>query len=117
MADQNKKDSRLSRRLIVARAASGAGLVAAATVASEASAQRSVTDADPRDGAGAGRGSAGGQLRTNATDRDPNDGAGRGRGAGSSTGRTDSDPSDGPGRGRSGRTDSDPSDGPGRGRR
>ncbi|UPY37661.1 hypothetical protein [Sediminicoccus sp. KRV36] len=118
MADHDKKDPRLSRRLMVARAASGAGLVAAVTaVASEASAQRGVTDADPRDGAGQGRGSGGGQYRTNATDRDPSDGPGRGRGTGSSTGFTDRDPSDGPGRGRSGRTDSDPSDGPGRGRR
>lgn len=118
MSDSTPKDPRLSRRLMVARVASGAGLIAAAaTLPSEASAQRSVTDADPRDGVGQGRGSGGGQYRTNATDRDPSDGAGRGRGTGSSTGYTDRDPTDGPGRGRSGRTDSDPSDGPGRGRR
>jgi hypothetical protein len=113
---EGAKDPRLSRRLMVARVAGG-GAAVASVIASEASAQRSVTDADPRDGAGQGRGSGGGQYRTNATDRDPNDGPGRGRGTGSSTGYTDRDPSDGPGRGRSGRTDSDPSDGPGRGRR
>lgn len=110
-------DPRLSRRLIVARAAGGAGLFAAAAIPGEAAAQRNVTDADPRDAAGRGRGSGGGQYRTNATDSDPRDAAGRGRGTGSSTGYTDRDPTDGPGRGRSGRTDSDPSDGAGRGRR
>jgi hypothetical protein len=99
------KDPRLSRRLIVAHLAGGAGLLAAAS----ASAQTGRSDSDPGDRAGSGR--------TGRTDNDPSDGPGRGRGA--SSGRTDSDPSDGPGRGRggnTGRTDNDPSDGPGRGR-
>lgn len=115
--DKKTPDARLGRRLMVAKMAGGASLIAAAAIPGAASAQRSVTDSDPRDGAGQGRGSGGGQYRTNATDRDPNDGAGRGRGSGSPTGYTDRDPNDGPGRGRSNRTDSDPSDGPGRGRR
>ncbi|MCX7373231.1 MAG: hypothetical protein NTW56_12490 [Alphaproteobacteria bacterium] len=72
-----------------------------------------------------------GPMRTGITDADPSDGPGQGRGGmragGFRTGVTDADPSDGPGRGRggfrggggyrSGLTDSDPSDGPGRGRR
>jgi len=37
---------------------------------------------------------------TGITDRDPSDGAGRGRGGYRGTGRTDSDPRDAPGRGR-----------------
>jgi len=55
------------------------------------------------------------------TDSDPSDGPGRGRGVQRASGVTDADPSDGPGRGRgtqrgSGITDADPSDGAGRGR-
>ena len=82
MAEKDPKDSRLTRRLIIARVARGTGLAVAAVAGavilapSEAGAQRNVTDSDP------------------------NDGAGRGRGGGSSTGYTDRDPSDGPGRGR-----------------
>lgn len=92
-----------------------------------------ITDADPSDGPGNGRGGFRGGG-TGITDADPNDGPGRGRGGyrggavGYRTGVTDSDPSDGPGRGRGGSrvyrggyrtgvSDSDPSDGPGRGRR
>jgi hypothetical protein len=92
-----------------------------------------ITDADPNDGPGNGRGGYRGGG-TGITDADPNDGPGRGRGGyrgggyRTGTGITDSDPNDGPGRGRggarvyrggsgSGVTDSDPSDGPGRGRR
>ena len=41
----------------------------------------------------------GGSRGTGVTDRDPSDGAGRGRG-GYRTGRTDSDPRDAPGQGR-----------------
>ena len=65
---------------------------------------------------------------TGLTDADPSDGPGNGRGgyrpAYRGTGLTDADPADGPGNGRggyrggyrSGRTDSDPRDGVGRGR-
>lgn len=114
MADQQSKDLHLTRRLVVARESGLAAIAMTGLAPFEASAQRGVTDSDPRDGAGQGRGSGGGQYRTNATDRDPTDGPGRGRGSGSSTGFTDRDPTDGPGRGRA---DSDPSDGPDRGRR
>ena len=81
------------------------------------------SDSDPNDAPGLGRG---GQRATGISDSDPNDAPGRGRGGfrgnvQRSSGVTDADPSDGPGRGRGtvrrGLTDSDPSDGPGRGRR
>jgi hypothetical protein len=63
-----------------------------------------VTDSDPYDAAGGGRGS---RNRSGATDSDPSDTAGYGR-SGRHTGMTDSDPSD---RGGSGRgNDSDPYD-------
>lgn len=125
-AGRSGQDSRLSRRLIVARLAGGAGLLAAGGASAQSGRSDSDsgdragfgrsgrTDQDPSDGPGRGRGSSG----TGRTDSDPSDGPGRGRGT--QSGRTDSDPSDGPGRGRgtqTGRTDSDPSDGPGRGRR
>ena len=62
-----------------------------------------------------------GPVRTGLTDGDPNDPPGGGRGGyRARTGYTDADPSDGPGRGRGGYrrgvTDSDPRDAPGRGR-
>jgi len=88
-----------------------------------------LTDADPSDGPGNGRGGSRVIRGTGITDSDPSDGPGNGRGGyrggGYRTGITDSDPNDGPGRGRggyrggyrTGLTDSDPSDGPGRGRR
>jgi len=62
-----------------------------------------LTDNDPNDGPGNGRGTQ--QRRgTGITDQDPNDGPGNGRGGQRRrTGLTDSDPSDGPGNGRSGR--------------
>ncbi len=85
-----------------------------------------VTDNDPNDAPGFGRG---GQRYTGISDNDPNDPPGRGRGGYRAapvryrTGITDADPSDGPGYGRggaryrTGRSDSDPYDAPGRGRR
>ncbi|MBP0465686.1 hypothetical protein J5Y09_17295 [Roseomonas sp. PWR1] len=85
-----------------------------------------LTDADPSDGPGQGRGSySGNRVRTGYTDADPGDGPGYGRGVRSNrvrTGYTDADPGDGPGYGRGGGgyrrsvTDSDPRDAPGRGR-
>ena len=116
MSENEKKDPRLTRRLLVARVAGGVGLVVAAAVAPEtAEAQSGRSDNDPRDSAGYGR--------SGRTDNDPNDGAGRGRSGGyrRGTGITDNDPSDGPGNGRGGSrgrsvSDNDPSDAPGRGR-
>ncbi len=109
----------LTRRLLVGRGAVAVGVVAALPGA--ANAQRTgLTDNDPNDGPGRGRGSGG--YRTNTTDNDPRDGAGRGRGGAPPRSATDNDPNDGAGRGRgsggrgTGLTDSDPSDGPGRGR-
>ena len=123
---------RLSRRLMVVRVASLAGATVALTscvapapiyTQLPIATQRGtgITDADPNDGPGNGRG---GRRGTGVTDRDPNDGPGNGRGGYrgvSGTGITDRDPNDGPGRGRggyrgTGRTDSDPRDGVGRGR-
>jgi hypothetical protein len=82
------------------------------------------SDSDPNDAPGYGRG---GRRASGVSDSDPSDAPGRGRGVvyRGGSGITDADPSDGPGRGRgrsggyrrSGLTDSDPSDGPGRGRR
>jgi hypothetical protein len=81
-----------------------------------------VTDSDPGDPVGRGRG---GSSRSGITDRDPTDPSGRGRGgSGRSghTGVTDGDPNDpiGSGRGggaaRSGCSDSDPTDPGGNGR-
>ena len=79
-----------------------------------------VSDADPSDPPGRGRG---GHRGSGVTDSDPSDQPGFGRGGmRRSSGVSDSDPSDPPGGGRGGlrRTavsDSDPSDAPGRGRR
>jgi hypothetical protein len=75
-----------------------------------------ISDADPTDPPGAGRG----VVRTGISDSDPTDPPGGGRGV-VRTGITDSDPSDPPGGGRGGRrytgiTDRDPSDRPGYGR-
>lgn len=125
-------EERLSRRLMVLRVAAIAGTstALAGCVAAPAPAYYSapvargtgITDADPNDGPGNGRG---GRRGTGITDRDPSDGPGNGRGGyrgvSGGTGITDRDPNDGPGRGRggyrgTGRTDSDPRDAPGRGR-
>ena len=113
------------RRLILRSGIFGAAVLAtAACVPAQPVYQRSsgVTDADPNDGPGNGRGGV--RRSSGVTDSDPNDGPGRGRGGyRGGGGVTDRDPNDGPGRGRggsrgysSGLTDSDPNDGPGRGR-
>ncbi|HWT12419.1 MAG TPA: hypothetical protein VN231_06675 [Allosphingosinicella sp.] len=82
-----------------------------------------VTDRDPSDPIGRGRGGSSGSTHTGVTDGDPTDPIGSGRGGGAArSGITDSDPSDpsGNGRGgsasRSGCSDSDPSDRGGDGR-
>jgi hypothetical protein len=111
---------RLGRRLTVLKLAV---VPAAAAVAGCVPAARPVyttglTDSDPTDPPGGGRG---GLRRTGITDSDPVDAPGAGRGGIRRTGLTDSDPSDPPGGGRGGRrytgiTDRDPSDAPGYGR-
>lgn len=128
-------EERLSRRLLVLRVAAlgGTGAVLAGCVAPGPAYYGNpvpialprgtgITDADPVDGPGNGRG---GRRGTGITDADPSDGPGNGRGGyravGGGTGITDRDPNDGPGLGRGGyrargRTDSDPRDAPGRGR-
>lgn len=80
-----------------------------------------VSDSDPTDPPGQGRGGTG--PRAGVTDSDPTDPPGQGRGgAAPRAGVSDSDPSDPPGRGRGGGgrapgiSDRDPSDPPGRGR-
>ena len=139
--DEDKSSAGLGRRRLVLRAGAlgivalgAAACVPAQPVYVQQPIRRGtgLTDADPNDGPGNGRGGAYRGGGTGTTDADPNDGPGRGRGgyrgtnSGYSTGVTDADPNDGPGRGRggyrgggyrSGVTDSDPSDGPGRGRR
>jgi hypothetical protein len=130
--------SKLSRRLILVRAAGVVALpmpligcvVPPPPQQIYAPVGTGITDADPNDGPGNGRGGAyRGPVRgTGISDADPNDGAGNGRGGyrgpvRRGTGITDSDPNDGPGNGRGGYrrsgtgiTDSDPNDGPGNGR-
>jgi len=137
-------EERLSRRFLILRAVAvgGTGTALTACVAPGPAYYGNpaplavmprgtgITDADPADGPGNGRGGYRAPIRgTGITDADPADGPGNGRGGyrGNvrSTGLTDADPSDGPGRGRggyrgssgrTGRTDSDPRDAPGRGR-
>ena len=121
---------RFSRRLLVVRVATlgGASVALSACVAPGPSYYApspvmiprgtGITDADPSDGPGNGRG---GRRGSGITDADPSDGPGNGRGGFRGTGLTDRDPNDGPGNGRGGnrrfnRTDSDPRDSPGRGR-
>jgi hypothetical protein len=117
-----KPTRNLSRRSFLATVAgsavAGGGLLA---VTGEAGAMQ-VTDHDPGDPIGRGRGAAG---RSGITDRDPGDPIGNGRGGsggGNRSGITDRDPSDpggngrGVGGGRSGCSDSDPSDPGGNGR-
>jgi hypothetical protein len=115
---------KLSRRLFVLRVGTvaGAGASVAACVAPApgyyaapspvvmpvAPLGTGITDADPSDGPGQGRGGyRGNRVRTGITDADPSDGPGHGRGGYRGnrvrTGMTDADPSDGPGYGRGGR--------------
>lgn len=141
--DENTDNKLHRRRLILRTGALGVtGLGAAACVPAQPVYVQQppvvvrgtgITDADPNDGPGNGRGGYRAPVRgTGITDADPSDGPGNGRGGyrgapavGYRTGITDSDPNDGPGRGRGGYrggyrtgvTDSDPNDGAGRGRR
>jgi hypothetical protein len=109
----NDNDEKLGRRRLVLRmsAVGAATLGTAACVPVQpvyvAPRGTGITDADPNDGPGNGRGGARVYRGTGITDADPNDGPGRGRGGyggnrGYRTGVSDSDPSDGPGRGRRG---------------
>lgn len=106
---------RLGRRLTVLRLAvvPAAAAVAACVPAGRPVYTTGITDNDPRDPVGAGRG-------TGITDADPSDPPGAGRGGFRRVGITDNDPSDPPGAGRgrryTGITDRDPSDRAGYGR-
>jgi len=108
---------RLGRRLLVLRLATPVAAAAAVVSAAPAQAQRytGLTDRDPSDSPGYGRG-----ARTGISDADPSDPPGGGRGR-PRTGISDADPTDPPGGGRgrprTGLNDSDPSDPPGGGRR
>lgn len=124
---------RLGRRLLVLRASLAAAAVTAAPAAralepTPVQYRTGITDSDPSDGPGYGRGYRG-RARTGLTDADPSDGPGYGRGVTrrrrAYTGINDGDPNDPSGYGtgwrRAGRpytglTDADPSDGAGHGR-
>jgi len=126
----------LGRRLMVLRLATATGSAVALATASPAEAleptlvqyRTGLTDADPGDGPGFGRGGA--RRGTGITDADPGDGPGFGRGGARPraqgrpyTGINDGDPGDPSGYGTGWRqqqgrgvTDNDPGDSPGRGR-
>lgn len=138
--DGDGQDGRLGRRLLVLRVA-GLGTAAGALsgcvvqqpvpVYAPARVGTGITDADPGDGPGFGRGGYRGPARTGLTDADPGDGPGFGRGGYRPraqgrpyTGINDGDPGDPSGYGTGWRqrnqgrgvTDNDPGDAPGRGR-
>jgi hypothetical protein len=115
---------RFNRRSFLARITGGAIITGGSLTLLTGAARGQVSDRDPSDPIGHGRGGGSG-----VTDHDPNDPAGRGRGAGGSTapsnGVTDRDPNDPSGHGRGGGysgspstgvTDRDPSDPSGYGR-
>jgi hypothetical protein len=114
---------KLKRRLVVLRLATvgGAGLTTSACGPEVVTVGAQVIGAMAQGAAGAGGGpSMAG--RTGVSDADPSDPPGRGRGGHRGSGVTDSDPSDQPGFGRGGArrtagiSDSDPSDPAGQGR-
>lgn len=123
-------DPRLRRRLLVVNlvalgsAGSAAEALAQGTKSGPRPPQSGLTDADPGDQPGNGRGgNAPRPGQQGQSDADPNDPAGQGRGGNAPRGQSDSDPSDPPGQGRGGArpapagpTDNDPNDPPGRGR-
>ena len=79
----------LRRRLLILRLGAAApGLALAGTAVAAPKGAAPDTGATPA------------QYRTGITDNDPSDGPGQGRGQRRGTGITDSDPSDGPGKGR-----------------
>jgi hypothetical protein len=105
--------SRLRRRMVLLRTATLgvaaptlAGCVVAppgtSVVYAPGPARTGISDADPSDAPGHGRGGyVGNRVRTGLTDADPSDGPGYGRGGYRGVRRvTDTDPSDAPGRGR-----------------
>ena len=118
-ADDDDAKPRLKRRLFVLRLAALGGATSAAAACVPQSGPvtylpqpavvrgTGITDADPNDGPGYGRGGTRViRTRTGYTDADPSDGPGYGRGGTrvirSRSGLTDSDPSDGAGFGRRG---------------
>jgi hypothetical protein len=110
-----KPTRNLSRRSFLAAVAGSAVASGGVLLASEARAFQ-VTDRDPSDPIGRGRG---GGNRSGITDRDPSDPIGNGRGGAGRSGFTDRDPSDPIGNGRGGSggcSDHDPSDPGGSGR-
>lgn len=97
---------RLGRRLLILNVAAAGTAVASTARAIEPTPvqyRTGITDSDPGDGPGYGRGGYRGAPRTGVTDNDPGDGAGQGRGGyrgAPRTGITDNDPGDGAGQGR-----------------
>src|SRR3712207_6429495 len=97
-----KPTRRISRRSFLGRVAGGAVAAGGAFAVLIDQARAQVTDSDPHDAVGNGRG-------TGITDGDPSDPGGNGRGTGVTDGDRGryADPA-GRGRGRSGITDGDP---------
>ena len=86
---------KVNRRSFLAQVAGGGALLGGSLALVAPAARAQVTDRDPTDPVGRGRGGSGDPGRTGITDRDPSDPVGRGRGGGggygSRTGITDSD--------------------------